>query len=214
MKAAVLVAAALSPVASHAALLTGRGFAVALPLAAVQAVAIGIAVAGIAGSAAAGQAERRRNRRLATLLAAAMLMILAAGALQSPGQGLRMAAGVTHAVLYGTLLASFAVTLLPGRTDMITGIAQRLNPRFQTDMRPYTRRVTRAWCGFFAAELAISAVLLAAAPREWWLVFINFLHLPLVGAMFAAEYAVRLRTFPDRQSTRVTAMLRGLRRRR
>lgn len=213
VKASVLAAAVLSPVASHAALLTGHGFAVALPLATVQAVAIGIVVAGI-GGAAASQAERRRRRRFATLLSTALLLILVAGALQSPGQGLRMASGATHAVLYSCLLASFAATLLPGRTDMITGIAQRMNPYFQPGMRSYTRHATWAWCGFFAAELATSAILLALAPREWWLLFINFLHLPLVGAMFAAEYIVRRNTFPGRQSTDLTTMLRALRPRR
>lgn len=207
MKALVLAAAALSPIASHTVLLTGRGFAVALPLAAVQAVAIGMVVAGI-GGAAASQAEQHRNRRFAALLAAAMLAILTAATLQSPDRGLRTAAGVTHAVLYTTLLASFAATLLPGRTDMITGIAQRLNPNFHAGMRRYTRRVTWAWCTFFAAELATSAILLTTAPREWWLVFINFLHLPLVAAMFAAEYTIRRHTFPHHQPTPFTAMLR------
>lgn len=207
MKALVLVAAALSPIASHTALLTGHGFLVALPLAALQSVAVGIVVAGI-GGAAASQAEQRRNRRLAALLAAAMLLLLTAGALRSPDQGLRMAAGATHAVLYSTLLASFAATLLPGRTDMVTGIAQRLNPNFHADMRGYTRRVTWAWCTFFAAELATSAILLATAPHKWWLTFVNFLHLPLVGAMFAAEYTIRRRTFPHQRRTPSTAMLR------
>jgi uncharacterized membrane protein len=213
LRAVALVAAAVSPVASHAALLTGRGFALALPLAVLQAIAIGLVVAGIGGKAA-GAAERRRNLRFAVLLSAVLLLVLGAGALQSPGQGLRMAAGVTHAVLYSALLVSFAATLLPGRTDVITGVAQRLNPRFHAGMRFYTSRVTWAWCGVFAAELATSAGLLTLAPREWWLVFINFLHLPLVGVMFVAEYIVRRQVFPGGQSTDMAAMMRELRPRR
>jgi uncharacterized membrane protein len=191
----LLAAAALSPIASHAALLSGRGFAVALPLAMLQAVAVGVFAAGMGGHDA-GPAQRRRNMVFAWVLSAVLLVVLGVGALLAPGEGLQVAAGLTHATLYTALLLTFGATLLPGRTEMVTGIAMRFNPRFHAGMRFYTRRVTWAWCGCFAAELAISGLLLALAPLSWWLVFINFLHVPLLGAMFGAEYLVRRRMFP------------------
>ena len=53
-------------------------------------------------------------------------------------------------------------------------------------------------CADLAAAMATASTLLFfLAPLELWSVFANLLSLPLVGAMFAAEFAVRLRLHPD-----------------
>jgi uncharacterized membrane protein len=69
-------------------------------------------------------------------------------------------------------------------------------------MLSYTRKVTIAWSIFFAIQLAISIGLFCAAPLVWWSFFVNILDIPLVAAMFAAEYAIRLRVLqnPPRHS--------------
>ena len=203
MRIAVLVAAAVSPVASHVALLTGRGVGVAISLGVLQAVAVGVVIAGIGGAG--------RHRRLALLAAAAMLGSLALGLMRSAAFGLRLAAGTSHALLYGTLFVVFAATLLPGRTDVVTRVAQRLNPRFHAGMRFYTRRVTIAWCVFFFGQIMVSALLLRFAPARWWLLFVNGLNVPLVVLMFLAEYAIRRRRFPGGQSTDMATMVRSFR---
>jgi len=74
-------------------------------------------------------------------------------------------------------------------------------------MERYTRKLTAAWCVFFAAQLAGSALLLAYGSLESWSLFINVLSFPLVGLMFAADYlyrAIRYRHLP--QSSIATAI--------
>lgn len=201
----VLVLVALAaPVANHIVVITGHGVAVAVTLAVLQAIAVGVIIAGVGGAG--------RRRRLAVLASVSMLAILALGLLRSPAFGLRLAAGASHALLYVSLLAVFAATLLPGRTPLITLIAQRLNPRFHAGMLPYTRRVTVAWCLFFAGQLVVSLLLFCFAPARWWSLFINGLNVPLVVLMFLGEYAIRRYWFPD--STDMATMIRGYRRHR
>jgi uncharacterized membrane protein len=203
LRIALLAAAAASPVASHVALLTGHGVGVAVSLGVLQAVAVGVIIASIGGTG--------RYRSLALLASAAMLGVLVLGLLRSPALGLRLAAGSSHALLYATLLVVFAATLLPGRTPLITRVSQRLNPRFHTGMLSYTRQVTIAWCGFFAGQIAVSALLLRYAPVSWWLLFVNGLNVPLVVLMFMSEYAIRRHRFPGGESTDLATMIRGYR---
>jgi uncharacterized membrane protein len=63
----------------------------------------------------------------------------------------------------------------------------------------YTRGVTLAWTIFFGAVATVSVALFFLAPRPLWSAFANLLTLPLVGAMFAAEYAVRVRVLPPEE---------------
>jgi uncharacterized membrane protein len=203
IKVVVLVAAATSPFASHIALLSGRGIGVAVAFSVLQAGAVGIIIA--------STGTRRGVSYLALLASAGMLTVLLLGLLRSAALGLQLAAGVSHALLYSTLFVLFAATLLPGQTDIVTRVAQRLNPHFHSGMRSYTRRVCIAWCVFFIAQIVTSASLFWLAPVRWWLLFINALNVPLVLLMFLGEYAIRRRRFPGRQSTDLATMIRGFR---
>ncbi len=231
IRIALLAAAVASPVASHFALLTGRGVGVAVAFGVLQALAVGVVIAGIGGpstsgpstsgpgtsepgTGVAGIGAAGRHRRVALLTSAAMLGVLTLGLARSPAFGLRLAAGTSHALLYGALFVVFAATLLPGRTDVVTRVARRLNPRFHAGMQSYTRRVTMAWCGFFAGQIMVSALLLRFAPEQWWLLFINGLNVPLLLLMFVAEYAIRRRRFPGSQSADIATMVRGFRQQR
>jgi uncharacterized membrane protein len=60
----------------------------------------------------------------------------------------------------------------------------------------YTRHVTLAWTVFFFAIVAISVLLFLHAALRIWSIYINFCVLPLIGAMFLAEYLVRRRVLP------------------
>ena len=55
----------------------------------------------------------------------------------------------------------------------------------------YTRQITLAWTLFFVAIAAVSTLLFATAPIVTWSTFANYLSLPLVAVMFAAEHACR-----------------------
>jgi hypothetical protein len=109
---------------------------------------------------------------------------------------------LTHWSIYTGLLLTFALTLRPGRVALITGMARRLHGSLAPELATYTRIVTIAWCCFFAAQLLTSVTLFFFAPLPVWSFFVNILDIPLVVAMFAAEYLVRLRCLqnPPRHS--------------
>ncbi len=104
---------------------------------------------------------------------------------------------LTHWAIYGTLFLTFALTLRPGREPLISAMARRLHGPITPPLARYTRRVTMAWTGFFLAQLTTSVALFVFAPLVIWSFFVNILDIPLVAAMFAAEYAVRLRCLAD-----------------
>jgi len=96
-----------------------------------------------------------------------------------------------------SLLATFGLTLRPGHEPLITGMARRLHGDIAAELVTYTRNVTIAWTVFFAMQLALSIGLFCFAPLVVWSFFVNILDIPLVAAMFAAEYAIRLRVLRD-----------------
>jgi uncharacterized membrane protein len=116
--------------------------------------------------------------------------------------GFITASALMHWGIYSSLLLTFALTLRPGREALITGMARRLQDDFSDELALYTRRVTFAWCCFFVAQLTISITLFCFAPLVVWSVFVNILDIPLVAAMFAAEYMCRVRCLrnPPRHS--------------
>jgi acyl carrier protein len=108
------------------------------------------------------------------------------------------ASALMHWGLYASLLASFALTLRRGHTPLITAMAYKLHGAgIPTELVVYTRRVTIAWSCFFAAQLSTSVLLFCFAPLTAWSLFVNVLDIPLVVAMYAAEYAVRIRVLHD-----------------
>jgi uncharacterized membrane protein len=111
--------------------------------------------------------------------------------------GFVAAAALAHWSLYTSLLAGFALTLRPGHTALITTLARQLHGDIPEELAAYTRKVTIAWSGFFALQLLTSITLFCFAPLVVWSFFVNVLDLPLVAAMFAAEYAVRVRVLRD-----------------
>jgi hypothetical protein len=115
--------------------------------------------------------------------------------------GFVTASALTHWGIYISLLVTFGLTLRPGHEALITAMARRMHGDGQGRIAPrlaaYTRRVTLAWCGFFAVQLGISVSLFCFAPLVVWSFFVNILDIPLVAAMFAAEYWVRLRCLDD-----------------
>lgn len=113
----------------------------------------------------------------------------------------------THWAIYGGLLATFASTLRPGRKALITAMACRLHGAISEELALYTRRVTWAWCGFFAVQLTTSVTLFVFAPLVVWSFFVNVLDIPLVAAMFGAEYLCRLRCVQDPPRHSLTAIL-------
>lgn len=104
---------------------------------------------------------------------------------------------LSHWAIYVTLFLTFALTLRKNHEPLICAMARRLHGPLTPELARYTRRVTIAWSCFFLAQLLTSILLFAFAPLVVWSFFVNILDIPLVAAMFAAEYAVRLRILRD-----------------
>jgi hypothetical protein len=109
---------------------------------------------------------------------------------------------LTHWSIYAGLLLFFGRTLRPGREALVTGMARSMHGPISPELEIYTRRVTIAWCCFFVTQLVTSLALFFFAPLLVWSFFVNILDVPLVIAMFTAEYLVRLRCLqnPPRDS--------------
>jgi uncharacterized membrane protein len=102
-----------------------------------------------------------------------------------------------HVAMFAALATWFAASLRAGRDARVTRFALRVEGRLSPAGLAYTRRVTLAWALFCAAMAAVSALLYFLAPLAAWSVFANLLTLPLVGAMFVAEFLVRVRVCPE-----------------
>ena len=115
---------------------------------------------------------------------------------------------VQESGIYSLLGLSFARSLMPNRVALCTQLADQVHGPLSPREVLYTRRVTLAWAVFFFAVAAASVLLYALAPFRIWSVYINFCMLPLVGAMFVAEYFVRRRALPETRRAGLLATIR------
>ncbi len=102
-----------------------------------------------------------------------------------------------HAGTNVMLATVFGVTLARGRQPLCTRFAEVVHGGLTAELVRYTRQVTLAWTLFFLTESLVSTLLFLFAPIGVWSIFANFLTLPLVLLMFAAEYLVRLHKLPQ-----------------
>ena len=125
--------------------------------------------------------------------------------------GLAASYGVPHAVTYLALLWAFARTLFRGRVPLITKLARVVHGTLAPEIEGYTRRITLAWCIFFAAQVICSTLLFEFASLEAFSLFVNVLSLPLVVLMFACEYAYRVTRYPGIPRATVAQTLHAVR---
>jgi uncharacterized membrane protein len=115
---------------------------------------------------------------------------------------------VQDSSVYGLLGLTFGRSLMPGRVALCTQLADKEHGPLSAQEMRYTRQVTAAWTIFFFVIAAASILLFVSAPLRIWSLFINFCVLPLVGAMFIAEYQIRRRILPGVKRTGLLATLR------
>lgn len=142
-------------------------------------------------------AWRSPRRRLMLTLCVVVGVLLAVfwGALQ---RNFSWVYFLQHVGINVMLAIVFGATLLRGRQALCTRLAEAVHrSSLAPEVLRYTRQITLAWTLFFLATALISSALFCCASIEAWSVFANFLSFPLILLMFAAEYAVRLRTLPD-----------------
>jgi uncharacterized membrane protein len=176
---------AVAPLAIHLAIATSSwtGFIVLIPVLQLLALA-----------AFAAWSDPSRLRWLGPF---ALIAVLGLAWAERSGVSLTAMPGVPHALVNASLLIGFGCTLLPGREALLTRIVVAVRGPMPPDMILHTRRVTIAWCCFFAAQLVGSLVLYLFAPLEAWSFFINVLDLPLVVLMFVLEGTYRYFRFRD-----------------
>lgn len=182
-KAAVCAVVLACPLVTHAALASGRGLPVAAVLAAGQVAALAAVLLRRVGA----------GRGVWAAVAVAAFALTYPRAAEA---SVLLVSAASHAAIHGGLLALFGGSLRRGRTDLVTGMAERLRGDLTPAMRRYTRGVTRAWCAFFALQLLVSAGLGLLAPAGLWSLFVNVLDAPLVALMFLGEHAARRLAFP------------------
>jgi uncharacterized membrane protein len=117
------------------------------------------------------------------------------------------AAGGCHTIAYISLLLWFSVSLRSGREPVITGFARRVRHEMPNAVMRYTRWATIAWCGFFTAQLTVSAALLFLASTSVWSMFVSVFNLPLIVAMVLGEFAVRTVRFRHEPCTSLSDTL-------
>jgi uncharacterized membrane protein len=146
-----------------------------------------------------------RIKWLGPIAVIAALVIFCA---ERSGLSLTALPGLPHAMAYSALLLGFGYTLLPGHEAVLTRAVNAVRGPLPAEMVVHTRRVTLAWCCFFAAQLVGSMALYVFAPLEIWSFFINVLNLPLVVLMFVAEGLYRFFRFRDFPMDRFSDIIR------
>lgn len=145
-------------------------------------------------AAAQALALARAHRPVPALIAAAIAAALIALAVSGrAGDWLWLPPVALPAIL----AAMFAASLLPGRVPLITRFADMLDGPLEPARLAYTRVVTRVWTVVFLALALQAAVLALFAPPWLWSLFTNGINYLVVAGVFAAEYAVRRRRFPE-----------------
>jgi uncharacterized membrane protein len=180
-----ITAVAASPLAIHAAITTSTWpqLIVAIPIA--QLLILGtIAVI-------------RYPARIRWLGPVAIVLVLAIVWAERLGLSLTAMPGLPHAIAYSALLFGFGYTLLPGQQAILTTVVNAVRGPLPPELIVHTRRVTFAWCCFFAAQLLVSAALYLFAPLDVWSFFVNVLNLPIVVLMFIVEGLYRYFRFRD-----------------
>ena len=102
-----------------------------------------------------------------------------------------------EAGFYSLMALSFGQSLLGRRQALCTQLADKVHGPLTAQEVRYTRRVTAAWALFFVLITAATLILYAFASLTVWSLFANFCVLPLIGLMFAGEYAIRRRALPQ-----------------
>lgn len=109
-------------------------------------------------------------------------------------------------IIFGSTLGRSHASALCSR------IASFIVPEpLDADYLRYTWQVTLAWTIYFAISAALSVLLFFFAPIKAWSIFANLLTPLSLGAMFVAEYLIRLRVQPDGPRVSVIATIQAFR---
>lgn len=104
-------------------------------------------------------------------------------AIYAPQQARSADAILLYIVPLGALLGTFAYSLLPSRSPLISRVAQQVHGPLRADIARYTRYLTMFWAAFFALALLAPAVLAFTGPYGAW-------RWPLSGGTFGCAAGI------------------------
>ena len=116
---------------------------------------------------------------------------------------------VEHAGTNLLLAVVFGRTLLAGREPLVARFARIVHGSIPPEVERYTRQVTLAWTILFATIFTLSCALYFGNFLAEWSLLANFLNPILIGAMFLAEYAIRLRALPNWEQVGILGGIRA-----
>ncbi len=108
----------------------------------------------------------------------------------------------------GALLVGFGLSLRT--TPFVERLARLEDPALSPAGVAWCRRVTIAWCLFFAGNAALSAGLALWAPLAWWAAWSGGLAYVAIGLGVLLEVALRGRFVPEQRGRSIGDALRGM----
>ena len=152
------------------------------------------------------------RRHAPTLLAcAALAAIVVVLLVRGGGADVNRLYVLQHAAVHASLGWTFAMTLRPGATPLITMMAERVHTHFTPAMRAYTGWLTRAWVLFFFGMIGVSLLIYALTPWAWWSFFCSVLTPLAAIGFFIGEHVLRYRRHPDFERVTMAQAVRAFR---
>ena len=74
---------------------------------------------------------------------------------------------------------------------LLLWLARLQHPDLPPEGVAYTRRVTQIWCGFFALNGSLAALLVLLEQYRWWALYTGIIAYILMGILMGGEFAYR-----------------------
>jgi uncharacterized membrane protein len=127
-----------------------------------------------------------------TLLFPALVLVGVWKGLFARWAALGLAAKAYPLCINAGLLASFGFSLWRGM-PVVERLARLQEPDLPEQAVRYTRRVTQAWCVFFAVNAALSLATAVWGSEALWALYNGVIAYILMGLFFAVEWLIRRR---------------------
>lgn len=115
-----------------------------------------------------------------------------------------------HLGVYLLLSVFFGRSLAGPDESLVTRMARSVHGGVLSPAQAvYTRKVTLAWCVFFAGMALVSTLLFLLAPTVVWSTFANLLGGPLIALMFVGEFLWRRRVLPEEKPATMADAVRA-----
>ncbi len=115
-----------------------------------------------------------------------------------------------HLGVYILLSSVFGRSLWGPEESLVTRMARSVHGGILTPAQAvYTRKVTLAWCLFFAGMAMVSTGLFLWASVVTWSTFANLLGGPLIALMFVGEYLWRRHALPEEKRASLADTVRA-----